>query len=417
MNPSSRGWIKKFFSLLDNYEEKLKHYPEDLPTEELLYGYLQPTGMLYGFPVHFLLMEDEIAVHWSGEEKFKVLLLEGLMMVYHAHFGTLDTAHPEPFLNHCVRFYAAAETEKTKKGRAYATSVDDYEQLESIIARRVTIKMRLTHTWWTAYLPNSLTFQDVLFYNESIVRPDRPIAKKQNAVMMDTLKLITVAAHADGAISEQEEALFDVFVASARLTTTEREVMRSFWETPPALDAVELQGDLSWLLKRYLLEIVTLTVWSDKTVTPEETLFLTELQQKLNVEEEERDKAFLAIQSFILHNADAIPFLSGKKETEQWIGGAADRWRKILVRNKHKLIVELQESKELVVLIATSTSRELTSEEKRKVNRQLKDLGRTIPAFTLFLLPGGSLILPLVLKLIPGLIPSAFRSNEVDEKE
>ena len=32
-----------------------------------------------------------------------------------------------------------------------------------------------------------------------------------------------------------------------------------------------------------------------------------------------------------------------------------------------------------------------------------------------FLLPGGALLLPIVLKIIPDLIPSAFRDNELDE--
>jgi len=31
-------------------------------------------------------------------------------------------------------------------------------------------------------------------------------------------------------------------------------------------------------------------------------------------------------------------------------------------------------------------------------------------------LPGGALLLPLVLKIIPDLIPSAFRDNEVNKK-
>jgi hypothetical protein len=35
----------------------------------------------------------------------------------------------------------------------------------------------------------------------------------------------------------------------------------------------------------------------------------------------------------------------------------------------------------------------------------------------LFLLPGGTLILPIVMKLVPELIPSAFKINEVEKKQ
>jgi len=42
------------------------------------------------------------------------------------------------------------------------------------------------------------------------------------------------------------------------------------------------------------------------------------------------------------------------------------------------------------------------------------DLVKSMPALAIFLLPGGALLLPLVLKIIPDLIPSAFRDNEIE---
>jgi hypothetical protein len=39
-----------------------------------------------------------------------------------------------------------------------------------------------------------------------------------------------------------------------------------------------------------------------------------------------------------------------------------------------------------------------------------------MPSLALFLLPGGSLLLPIVMKLVPELIPSAFKINEVEKK-
>ena len=48
---------------------------------------------------------------------------------------------------------------------------------------------------------------------------------------------------------------------------------------------------------------------------------------------------------------------------------------------------------------------------------QFKDLAKSIPALTVFMLPGGAVLMPLLLKLIPGLIPSAFKENTIDEEE
>jgi hypothetical protein len=43
------------------------------------------------------------------------------------------------------------------------------------------------------------------------------------------------------------------------------------------------------------------------------------------------------------------------------------------------------------------------------------DIVKSMPSLAIFLLPGGAFLLPLVLKVIPDLIPSAFRDNEVEK--
>jgi hypothetical protein len=90
------------------------------------------------------------------------------------------------------------------------------------------------------------------------------------------------------------------------------------------------------------------------------------------------------------------------------------RWIKILGRNKDKLINEIQQSKDLVKLIKKSTTEELSKEEKERVKTQFLDIVKTMPALAIFMLPGGAILLPIVLKIIPNLIPSAFRDNEID---
>ena len=81
----------------------------------------------------------------------------------------------------------------------------------------------------------------------------------------------------------------------------------------------------------------------------------------------------------------------------------------LLQKNKNSLLQEIKESKELLFLLKESTHRKLSTEEKDKVKDQLLDICKSIPAFTVFMLPGGALLLPLLIKLIPNLLPSAFR--------
>ena len=50
----------------------------------------------------------------------------------------------------------------------------------------------------------------------------------------------------------------------------------------------------------------------------------------------------------------------------------------LLEKNKNSLLKEIQESKELVILLKESTHRKLNDEEKKKVKEQLLDICKNI---------------------------------------
>ena len=88
-----------------------------------------------------------------------------------------------------------------------------------------------------------------------------------------------------------------------------------------------------------------------------------------------------------------------------------DEIKILLKTNKERLYKEVTESKEVVQLIKKSMKTTLSEEEKLRVKEQLLDICKAIPAFAVFLLPGGALLLPLLIKLIPDILPSAFREE------
>lgn len=417
--PGSKGWIKKYFSIIENYEEYLNKYPGTiLCPEELIYGYLQPTGIMYGYPTKFVFLEDEYLTKWTSEETFKVILLEGLILIDHLEKGKFDHDSLEKSLQNFVTFYEATELEKAKKSWLNFKGLSVYEKLESIIDQRVDIKASFSHKLWTSYLYNSLLFHDLLLYHEYNKGADLNVLKeKRGDVLLDMVKVIAAAANVDGNPEREEFKLFDVFIASADLDDDRHEEAEAFFKSKKTLDDITFKYEKSWLLCRYILELAILTVWSDLEVVDSEHEFLNKLVDKLGIEEEEKDKSFVAIQSFVNKNQGKIPFLQDKNDLSLLMSGATDRWAKILGRSKDKLAAELSQSKELVSLIAKSTSSELSKDEREKVKKQFKDLARTIPSLGLFLLPGGSLLLPIILKIIPDLVPSAFRVNTIEEEE
>jgi len=66
-------------------------------------------------------------------------------------------------------------------------------------------------------------------------------------------------------------------------------------------------------------------------------------------------------------------------------------------------------------LLTQSTTRHLTDEEQKAVQNQLLDIFKSIPSLAIFILPGGMLLLPLFVKLIPKLLPSSFDENRIDD--
>ncbi|MDJ0644628.1 MAG: LETM1 domain-containing protein [Flavobacteriaceae bacterium] len=83
----------------------------------------------------------------------------------------------------------------------------------------------------------------------------------------------------------------------------------------------------------------------------------------------------------------------------------------LLQKNKKRLEKELQQNKELFALLVKYTHTKLSDEEKEQMRHQLIEVFKTIPAFAIFLLPGGLILLPIVAKLIPDILPSAFRGD------
>jgi hypothetical protein len=90
---------------------------------------------------------------------------------------------------------------------------------------------------------------------------------------------------------------------------------------------------------------------------------------------------------------------------------------KLIMRNSKRLQKELSESKELMLLISKSTVKDLSAEEKVKMQKQLLDIFKSIPSLAIFLLPGGAVLLPIFIKLIPKLLPSTFDDNRIEKRK
>ena len=167
--------------------------------------------------------------------------------------------------------------------------------------------------------------------------------------------------------------------------------------------------------KYYILDLACMSTWGDRTIDSDEQQFLIQLGIDLNLQTTRINESIETVNAFFTTNKDSIALLSSKNIVQSFYNNSSKMVSKLISRNSKRLYKELKDSKELMVLISQSTVRDLNDEEHKKVNDQLLDIFKSIPSLAIFLLPGGALLLPLVIKFIPKLLPSAFDDNRIEE--
>ena len=414
LQAGSKNWINKYIELVKEGEFKLSiEKPEDLTKEEYLHATLFRSGIVFGYPSHLLFCPEGYRKDWTSDEQLKILLFESLYFVYRVEKGDdldgqfVDTLHD---------FYAQYRDHSSLNVFQLFFKESKQIQVEKILHRRVHIRKTLKNQFWVNYLNNSLVFLDVLAFRDYLVN-EKLLEDTYIDFLMATLNTVGAASLADGNIDPAEQTLIDVFVSSANLDEPRIKEFKEKLESGLIkLKDIELPDDEDLLYKHFLIDMAVLTVHSDLSALDDEMVFLYELCNYLAVDTEQLHKALILIESFVIENNHKVNFLTEQSSYEQLYSNFSQRWVKILGRNKDKFIEELHESKELVALVNKSLSQELSPLEKEKVKTQFRDIVKSMPAIAIFMLPGGMLLLPIILKIIPNLIPSAFKGNEVNKE-
>ncbi|MEM7660057.1 MAG: LETM1 domain-containing protein [Bacteroidota bacterium] len=291
------------------------------------------------------------------------------------------------------------------------------DQIEYILDRRISIRYDWRN-FWTSFFHNSLLFFDLILFvqwmEHPIEVPHHTLKERRQKLRMNILKVIAAAAHSDEEVQVEERELFNYFLSSAQLPSNLRREAATFMRDGVQLNELDLADLQSWVLKKYFLELAILTTWSNRKVSEVEKVFLRKLAHELDLNALDLQASMEAIETFVLAYWDQVHYLQIKQNYRIISERMIQRMRTIVKKNQRMISEEIQESRELVFLLRKSTRTELTSEEKEKVRDQLLDILRTIPAFTIFMLPFGSFTLPILLRIIPKsiLFPSSFRENE-----
>lgn len=416
LSPGSKGWIKKYFELVDKGSINLDvDRPEGLRKLHFMHLTLGQSGITFGYPVDLIFAKNISDSEWTIEEKLKLLLFEAHLFVY-LQIHLEQPFDKAGFIQDLDEFYQYHNAGSIRNLFKLISKSSPEGRIEAALKNRVEIESNyLENKWWVNTLSNAFIYLDVILFDDYAHWHRQEAIKNYGNYAENALTALTLSAYSDGVVEKREKKLFDVYLASANLGEEEREQAKTRFRTGASFNDFSDFIQDHWLLKRFLFDLSALNIFSHEEVIDIEAEFLEQLAAHLEISEEEMDESLGMIENFVLKAQGKAEFLRNSSSYEKVYSSLSRRWTKVLTRNKDKLALEMKESKELVRLINKSRKQELTPEEKELVKSQFKDIARSIPALTIFMIPGGSILLPLILKIIPDLVPTAFRDNELEE--
>lgn len=413
-SPGSKGWISKYFALVEEGEIQLESGILKIPKARFRHLFFSKTGILFGYPSEFIFAKNqEDSKNWTIDEQLKLLLFESLLATYKIHHS--GKVNPDVFCQVLLDFYAQHDSRTIMNMLTFFMKESKVEKLEKILEKRTEVKKNIIeHAFWVNYISNTFVYLDVLLFDEYLSSGERLKNSNYHGYAKNALIALGIAAYADGVLDKGEKQVLDIFLASAKINEREKGETERLFSADTSLEDIDKDSLNNILFKYFILDLSILVIYATHDAALSEKNYLKILCDYLDLPAEVLDESRIMVEHFVLRHNDQISFLSNANTVEQLYGTVSKRWIKILGRNKDKLALEIKQSKELVYLIKKSTKEELTKEEKEKVKAQFMDIVKSMPALAIFMLPGGALLLPLVLKIIPDLVPSAFRDNEIE---
>ena len=395
MNPSASGWIDKFGYLVKDNNDYFDSFKD-------LYSLLKSTGFVYGINLDippFIIKE----VPLSEDEKAKINLITALYFTYKLKH---KESNFEAFLGYIFMFYKDLGINRISFLNKFLTGKKTSSKLENLLNSRIYLEDNVISKTFNNIITNSLLFIDVLSFKRYL---EGETTIKEYAQRLEHITInITYHTLNSKEKNKSDERLAQLFASSLTFIESVKEDFDGSYRN-------ELVNKYSTLENRYFLDVACLTVWEDQSLDYTESEFIFGLGTDLGFDQNDIAKSLHDVTGFFQLNVDKIPHLKDHNLAVQFYDSMSKIVNKLILRNSKRLQKELSESKELVTLLSKSTVRDLSPEEKKKVQNHLVDIFKSIPSLAIFILPGGAVLLPIFIKLIPKLLPSSFDDNRVEE--
>lgn len=412
MKRAEKGWLNEYLEFRRELHKDLGAGMKNTAhPEQSLYRVIQPTGLMYGQTIDS--PEHNGGEPWSSKDRMKILLAESLIsssLLFHEKpikspdelseviMKTLENIGN--FYNHV--FPELATPTKTLFGRKKTP----LELVEKILDKRIDSSLEQGGNFWVQFFHNSLLFLDIFIFGQWIhTNADRIVADffkyEREELRFSVVKVMAMAAHANTTIEPEERKLLEYFLQSAGLPNDRKKEASKIFEEGLDIEEINLPTNNSWILKKYFLEIAILTIWSDKKVEQNEQEFLKKLCFYMDFNEDDLENSMMSIEGFVLEHWNELDYLQNKQDYQQVSDQFIKRLSRITNNNKNRLLKEVQDTEELMLLLRKSKARELNELEKERMHALLIAALKTIPTFVIISLPQRFLTLPMLLRILP----------------
>jgi hypothetical protein len=401
MNPSAKGWIPKILTTLD--KQQIITNSESLM---LFYNQLKSTGFLYGNSSEILISSTPSNLNLTKNESTKINLFQSLLFIF---FKKKPDENIYTAIDHIILFYKRLDKSKLGFLYKFSTSEKATENLEQILGERIQETNSFFNKKYNSIFTYTLLFIDILAFNKFLsFNNDYKIFIED--LEKDLINLSFLALNSKKIKDKSDKQMIKQIENSSVYLNLQYH--KNNFLSLANLDFLNYNN----LEKKYLFDISFFAVWNDKELDQMEHSFLIKLADKLQLSPLQIKENIDYINTFSEKYSKKIKLFEYQNPLNHIYKESTSTVKLLIERNKKRLLLELNESGELLKLLSQSTYRELTKDEKIKVKEQLLDICKTIPSLTIFLIPGGSLLLPILIKYIPSLLPSAFNENKIDSK-
>ena len=391
MNPSATGWIKKILK-----QKAFIQTVESLDVDEF-YTSLRSCGFIYGNNVSVFkeIIKDS---DFTTEELCKINFLITFKYIHKQSSSEVE------FVESVIDFYSKINVYKASFLSDLIGEKKTSTLLEKIIHKRIQIADNIIDKSFNYFITNALLFTDILAYKLYLKK--HSISENYIQQLESVIETIVMTVlNSKKKKTDYDDSLISLFEQSLRYRKDSKLTHQE------AIDHINTD-----LEAYYLIDMACMATWGDATVDKQEQAVLNRLGRNLNLEHHIIKEAVAALNTFYSIHKNNIALLTSKNLVKTFYDNSSGMVSKLITRNSKRLLNELRESKELMKLLTQSTVRDLNEEEHKKVQEQLLDIFKSIPSLAIFMLPGGALLLPLVVKFIPKLLPSAFDENRVEDE-